>query len=160
MHKKYTFAIPAVIYAVVVFYLSSISSPPNPINPQWFESVIRVLRENGMEIIALPFYFGYRHPDKIAHVFLYSGFGLTLYPAVRYIAGKYPHTISIVLGTIYAVSDEFHQSLVPGRTLSFSDFLADFAGLLISQLVIIGIFRLRKRYFLKNRYDKYGGIID
>jgi VanZ family protein len=35
---------------------------------------------------------------------------------------------SIILATLYGVSDEFHQSFVPGRSPDVRDVLADFAG--------------------------------
>lgn len=36
-----------------------------------------------------------------------------------------------VVGIAYAALDEFHQGLVPNRTLSFGDFTADVVGILV-----------------------------
>ncbi len=36
---------------------------------------------------------------------------------------------------LFAVSDEFHQYFVPGRSAEFGDILADFAGILFGWLI-------------------------
>jgi VanZ family protein len=36
--------------------------------------------------------------------------------------------ITLVFGSLYAISDEFHQSLVPGRDASLVDFMVDAVG--------------------------------
>ncbi|MDD5474850.1 MAG: VanZ family protein [Candidatus Methanoperedens sp.] len=51
---------------------------------------------------------------------------------------------SIGLSLAYAASDEVHQSFVPGREMSFMDWLADAMGILISSYVYyIKVFRLK-----------------
>jgi VanZ family protein len=46
----------------------------------------------------------------------------------------------ILIGYLYAVSDEFHQSFVPGRTSRFRDTMIDLVGILIG----IFIFKMFK----------------
>lgn len=43
--------------------------------------------------------------------------------------------IAILLASLYAISDEFHQSLVLGRAASVGDLLADTAGATLVQLL-------------------------
>jgi VanZ family protein len=49
---------------------------------------------------------------------------------------KKPHLFSIFFGVIYALSDEVHQSIVPGRSADFFDFIADCIGVVLIQLII------------------------
>ena len=37
---------------------------------------------------------------------------------------------------VYAVLDEYHQSLVPGRTSTFKDVLIDMIGVLIGNIIL------------------------
>lgn len=51
---------------------------------------------------------------------------------------------SLGFSLAYAASDEVHQSFVPGREMSFMDWLADAVGILISSYVYyIKIFKHR-----------------
>jgi VanZ family protein len=145
MQKKYIYVTVAVAYAGLIFYLSSLPSPPNPFTPTLFMKLHRMLMDLGIEFLAYPFYFAYRYPDKFTHMLLYMGFGFTLNPAVRNTVGKNPEIVSLALGTIYGASDEFHQSFVPYRSPSVADLMADFVGLLLSQILIVAIMRVRSR---------------
>ncbi len=127
----------AVIYAVAIFYLSSTPSPPNPITASNFMKIYQILKAHGLEFLAAPFYLAFKHPDKFAHLLLYFGFGTVLNPAVRSVFGKNPYLCTIVLGCLYAASDEIHQMFVPNRSPSFSDFFADAMGLLLSQVAMV-----------------------
>ncbi|RMF56395.1 MAG: VanZ family protein, partial [Calditrichaeota bacterium] len=47
------------------------------------------------------------------------------------------YLLVFLLGSLYGVSDEFHQSFVPGRYTELSDFLADSAGVLFGLLCFV-----------------------
>ncbi|MEJ2629102.1 MAG: VanZ family protein, partial [bacterium] len=47
--------------------------------------------------------------------------------------------IVFILGSLYAVSDELHQSFVPGRISSVSDIIADCLGLLCAQMIFLWV---------------------
>ncbi|MFA7256165.1 MAG: VanZ family protein [Kiritimatiellales bacterium] len=49
--------------------------------------------------------------------------------------------IFIISGLLFAVSDEFHQSFVPGRDADVRDFLADAGGI----ITVILFFLIRRR---------------
>jgi VanZ family protein len=56
---------------------------------------------------------------------------------------------TVVLATLYGVSDEFHQSFVPGRTPDVHDVLADFSGAAIAVTLIAAAAVLRAWGILK-----------
>jgi VanZ family protein len=89
-------------------------------------------------------------PDYYAHGAAYAGLGFLL---TRALAGGQLAAMTLrlaliatVLGTLYGVSDEFHQSFVPGRMATLSDVIADGVGALVGALVAAGVGRL-----LRNR---------
>jgi hypothetical protein len=82
------------------------------------------------------------HPDnlihKAGHITLYGLLGSCLYVAT---GRSLRWTLFIV--TVYAFSDEWHQSLVPGRDARFFDVVLD----VLSAWVFV---RVLKRYMVKN----------
>lgn len=81
-------------------------------------------------------------PDWLSHAAVY----LILAALVcRALAGGFPHPLSpgaallaLALSTTYGVSDELHQSFVPGRDASAQDVAKDFAG------AALGVFLYRR----------------
>ncbi len=143
MLKKYVYVVVACAYAGAIFYLSSLSSPPNPMKAEFLFQLYRLMKSAGVEFLAYPFYFAYRYPDKFAHTVLYAGFGFTLNPALRSTVGKYPELYSLIVGAIYGALDEFHQSFVPHRSVSAMDLFADIVGLIVSQAIIFTVIYIR-----------------
>ncbi len=100
--------VPVVIYAAIVFYLSSLSHPP------------RVLP---------PFFMA----DKLLHGTEYALFGLLLIRAIER-SPRHPRTLraciflAIFIVFLYGASDEFHQAFVPYRDTSIFDLMADVIG--------------------------------
>jgi VanZ family protein len=83
--------------------------------------------------------------DKLAHLAEYLGLGLLLVRAVRG-TSRYRGTISgpvavLVLGMLVGAADELFQSTVPNRDASLLDFIADTAGLVLSQVLYLTIRR-------------------
>ena len=68
--------------------------------------------------------------DKIFHFIVYAALSSAIFGSI--IKSKNNHKralfISIFLAVLYGLSDEFHQSFVPGRECSLLDLLADFLG--------------------------------
>ena len=90
-------------------------------------------------------------PDYVAHGISYAGLGLML---MRGLAGGRLSAMSwrrvliaTVLAGLYGVTDEFHQSFVPGRHPSFSDIVADTVGALAgsSLAAFVGAWARRKK---------------
>jgi VanZ family protein len=68
------------------------------------------------------------HLDKAAHLVIYFIFAGLLWWALRGSEARWPLTVAVVVAALYGVTDEVHQHFVPGRTMSFFDWLADAAG--------------------------------
>lgn len=85
----------------------------------------------------------------VAHFCEYAFLGFVTVNCSYAVKGHLSPFKSIIFGALYAVFDESHQYLIPGRAMQFSDFAVDFAGviagvLLFSVLYII-IVKIRKR---------------
>lgn len=106
-YRPFFYAGPVLAYAALIFSLSSLSSFPE----------------------AVPSFFGL---DKVAHLLEYFIFGCLLY---RWFSSMdrcrkrwRVLLMTILVGTGYALSDEWHQSFVPGRDASLWDALFDSIG--------------------------------
>lgn len=109
--------LPALIYALLIFGLSSFSSISTP--------------ELGLSF-----------QDKLYHIVEYALFGLLIYRSLGKWKRLSPHrySFSFLLGAFWAATDELHQYFVPGRDSSLWDLLADLLGLAL----VIGVFRWRE----------------
>ena len=68
---------------------------------------------------------------KAGHVIGYAGLGLLWWRALaahRSISERRVLALAFLLPVLYAVSDEYHQTFVPGRSGSLMDVLIDAAG--------------------------------
>jgi VanZ family protein len=92
--------LPAVAVMALIFYLSS--QPTLPAVP-----------DRNLDVIL----------KKLGHVTVYSLLSIAYLRAVHRF--RWPYLLAWVLTALYAASDEYHQSLVPGRTPSVMDFLID-----------------------------------
>ena len=101
------FRFPAIVYAAVIFAMSSIS---------------------GSELPELPFF----SFDKIVHTIEFGLFGILLYRAFRFPKPlKNPFAMTVLIGIPYAALDEVHQLFVPGRYCDPADFVMDVVGILV-----------------------------
>lgn len=84
--------------------------------------------------------------DLVAHGIAYCFLGLL---ALRAFHGRFgplrvvPTFAAVALTVAYGASDEWHQSFVPGRTMSLADLGADTAGALIACGLVAVVARLR-----------------
>jgi VanZ family protein len=82
--------------------------------------------------------------DKFVHAGLYLVLGLSLaWGKVRTGLGV-PGVLLLLIGVGYGALDEWHQSFVPGRTVSMGDWVADSAGVMLG-LVLFSSFLSRSR---------------
>ena len=73
--------------------------------------------------------------DKLIHAFIYFPLAFLFYLSLRKCGiKKYIFAAAFILAGIYGITDEFHQSFVPGRDASLGDAAADFAGALLGSL--------------------------
>ena len=98
--------LPVVVYCAAIFIQSAF--PTTEQLPQW------------------------THLDKILHVAAYALLGFLFFRALATGRLNYNRNIlfilSILLSSLYGLSDEIHQSFVPGRSAEASDALADLVG--------------------------------
>ena len=78
--------------------------------------------------------------DKVLHAAEYAGFALFLALAISaspsprispWVAG-----IALAAAVLFAASDEFHQTLVPGRDGNLPDFAADAVGAVLGAALV------------------------
>lgn len=81
--------------------------------------------------------------DRILHFAEYFGFGICLaFAAAAWARERFTlrHAVlAAIAGLAWAVSDEWHQSFVPGRDPSLRDILFDGLGLAAAQALILGL---------------------
>ena len=72
------------------------------------------------------------HFDKVVHALIYMPLAFLFFVSLRKSGfNKYIFLISFLLAGIYGITDELHQSFVPGRDASAADAFADFFGAVI-----------------------------
>lgn len=75
--------------------------------------------------------------DKVIHVGLYGVLGATLAWGKIHSRIGWPHGVLVALGALYGVTDEWHQAFVPGRAVSFFDWIADVTGVVLGYSVVL-----------------------
>jgi len=80
--------------------------------------------------------YDFRWADKLAHLTVYA---LLCFALIYAFTAQYRRSarglvagVSLLICLFYGISDEFHQSFVPGRDPSVSDVAADFLGALLA----------------------------
>ncbi len=103
---------PLTLYCGLIFWLSGRSGTPDP--------------------------FLFPHQDKLIHIALYAAMGWLACRFFRHLVSQRRVLIlvSIAFCSLYGITDEFHQSLVPGRTPDVMDWLADTLGAAIAIFLI------------------------
>ncbi len=111
--KKIPFVWLALGYAILILIISSIPdlSPPQ---------------------------LGFQYQDKFYHFIEYAVFSIFLFFALlnsqKGFLRKKVLLISLLIGASFAVLDELHQKLIPGRQADIFDFVADFIGVALIQI--------------------------
>ena len=88
---------------------------------------------------------------KIAHFSIYALCGILLICLMLTFRIKniIRIGISFSLGLIYAISDEIHQSFIPGRSAQLTDVLIDTSGVIFGIVLVLLIYTLIKKKRLK-----------
>ena len=81
---------------------------------------------------------------QVAHVVEYAILAGLLWRAARRSAARCPCLWAAVGSLVYAASDEFHQSFVPGRKAHLQDWLTDLVGVALGLAVTFAWHRLRR----------------
>ena len=94
----------------------------------WISAIFSASCWGGPDV-ELPFWF--EGLDKIIHLIIYSVLAQFLFTALRYERGASLRAAAIgacLLTTLYGITDEWHQSFTPGRSVEGLDVWADFLG--------------------------------
>ncbi len=83
---------------------------------------------------------------KLAHFTMYTLVGMFImsFISTYKIHLKYKFLISILVGLIYSITDEIHQSFVPGRSPSPIDIMIDTSGVIFGIMIILIIISVFK----------------
>jgi VanZ family protein len=76
-------------------------------------------------------------PSGLAHFALYAVLGALLALALGPGSGWRTIAVAAAIGAFYGLTDEFHQSFVPGRTPSSADWLIDVAGAASGAAIVV-----------------------
>jgi VanZ family protein len=83
---------------------------------------------------------------KSAHFIAYAVLGVLLQRATRA-----PWWKALLIGTAFAISDEWHQSFIPGRGPSVQDVLIDSAGTYLGVLMVIVVEKVRGEVYVRGK---------
>lgn len=140
--------LPALLFIAPIWFLSSL---PGPRVGTAFEPVYRAHPSPSILVLGpQPWRLRLEWP-KVGHVIGYIGLGASLFYALRRerarkAGGGYGETacsvsstagLAVLLAGAYAVSDELHQSFVPGRTAALSDVALDGAAALAGVVSLV-----------------------
>jgi len=124
-NKFLTYWFPILVYCLLIFLQSSRPSPD--VTPDW------------------------PHVDKVVHFTAYALLGALFLRAFK--TTRIKHNLkfilflSILLSSLYGISDEIHQHFVPYRTADAMDALADITGSVFG----VGVFSLWIKRYLNPR---------
>jgi VanZ family protein len=96
---------PPIIWAVIIFLLSSYNTLPGP-DIIWWDFIVK----------------------KGAHMFMYGGLFFWIQRALNFEKKESHYLLAMMITIAYAFTDEFHQSFIIGRTALLSDIGYDFIG--------------------------------
>ncbi len=91
--------------------------------------------------------------DKVVHMLEYGVLGILLMRCLLSWKESAANLgIAIFIGTLYGMSDEYHQSFVPGRYVEAEDVLADFIGVTLASILYmkrqgkVGALNIKRNY--------------
>lgn len=89
--------------------------------------------------------------DKVFHFIAYFIYGITIQLFLSYfnLENKKYILLTILIGSLFGASDEFHQSFIPHRTIEFFDWVADTLGVTASLSIRTPLFKLINKIFNK-----------
>jgi len=140
------FLILTILYALLIFYLSSLSSTGDPrtilglLPLESLKNSLKLVEHSNLSFLLYPFYIFYKYPDKVEHIIEYAIFGFLLYHTLKNSPERtlrnYASVFAVIIGTAFGATDELHQFFVPGRRANIWDLAADSTGVIIAQALI------------------------
>lgn len=96
----------------------------------WILMMIAITIQSSISNISLPD-IGITFTDKLAHFGVFGIMGWVLTRGMIMSRVKYAILVALIIGFIFAITDEWHQSKVPGRDADVLDVVADLIGLIV-----------------------------
>jgi len=156
----------AILYAVLIFYLSVTSNIGNlkhllgiTLGHATRDTLIASHLSFVLKFLVDSLNFAERQSIDPGHVGIYFGFGILLYfvflSSKNQMLEKYSAACAVCLGTAYGVLNEIFQSFLSYRTASVADAFSNMLGLVLAQLlVIVFVFVLRQVQNRKKRIER------
>ncbi len=90
---------------------------------------------------------------KIAHFSLYTLLGITImaFFCTIEMKDKKRAITTIILGVLYATTDEIHQIFVPGRSPKVTDVFIDTAGIIFGLFIVLFVIKIYQKRILKRK---------
>ena len=132
MNKKRSIIL-VIIWMSIIFIFSSFNSDRSTEQSNIIVNIIaNLFNINNIELLSLII-------RKIAHFMEYFILGVLVLNMLRYTNKSI--TLGIIICILYALSDELHQILTPGRTFKIYDIIIDSLG---SVIAILGFKKIIK----------------
>ena len=132
MNKKRSIIL-VIIWMSIIFIFSSFNSDTSTEQSNTIVNIIaNLFNINNIELLSLII-------RKIAHFMEYFILGVLVLNMLRYTNKSI--TLGIIICILYALSDELHQILTPGRTFKIYDIIIDSLG---SVIAILGFKKIIK----------------
>ncbi len=87
----------------------------------------------------------------IAHFLEYAGLSVLVYNALYQSFGCAKPVVSVVISSLYAVTDEIHQLFVEGRACQITDVIIDSAGAIIGVMGLSALIFVYKKIKRRNQ---------
>ena len=105
----------------------------------WMAYIFYLSHQPSLDIPSL-----FENQDKVMHFVTYGILGAFLLGAMALRPAGYGTAqvaLATLIASLYGISDEFHQSFVPGRTPDVVDWIADTSGALLAALLLARLSR-------------------
>lgn len=137
--KKHLNLILLILWMIVIFVMSSFDASQSGSQSGFIVSLInKVLRVENVELLGIII-------RKLAHLTEYAILGILMINCLKdYKIRKYL-LISVILCFLYACTDEFHQTFIPGRSGNIIDVMIDTTGSFIGIIMYYLIFKKWKK---------------
>ena len=143
MMKKYSFQINLIITILIMIFIFMQSALPADVSDEESRVIVDFLANiihRDTDTISLVV-------RKIAHFTEYLILGIFLkldVSGIIHLVQTKNNIISLLIGAFYAVSDEVHQSFVPGRSCELRDMIIDTFGVIVGIIIISILRRIRE----------------
>lgn len=144
--KKKISIILTIIWMIVIYLMSSSNSTVSNQQSGYIVNFIaNLFNISNLELLSYII-------RKIAHLIEYTILGLLVENTIKNYHQK--SYITLIICIIYSITDEFHQSLVPGRSPQIKDIIIDTIGSLLGIVIYHLILKIIKKYQSKKKIIK------